>query len=300
MKTAGALSALFFLLLSLLLYFSCRCGTDAGDGGGYVGPPGAILMVHPCAKPSDVSVIRQGFSTTASCPWTQPHNGVDIFTQRDRAPIQAVAQGEVEEVRLVQFPPTNWWQVNLRIRYNSTYAVGYAFELLTDQKSYGDAQYDNITRVHGITIGETVQQGRILGELLVPAILNLPRYPHPSWAVRKQRSDMPRPLFHARSQKRDRREAQRVFRHDRLPHVLLDAPAWKRALWKKTAYRGTRLSTVPRSSPTGVRAPSGAGPVLRYRQCGLIKASSRRECRVTRIFLAYGTCVMVPFLKRTF
>ena len=64
------------------MLFSCKNGNGKAE---YVGPPGDILMIHLYVFQSDVSVIRQGYSTTTGCLWLRIHDGIEISTQKDRA-----------------------------------------------------------------------------------------------------------------------------------------------------------------------------------------------------------------------
>jgi hypothetical protein len=76
-------------------------------------------------------------------------------------PFQAVSSGVVENVELWQNNISLNWQVNVRIKYNSTYSVEYAFEPFSAVQSDGDTQRTNIL----ISAGQNVAQGDIIGNL---------------------------------------------------------------------------------------------------------------------------------------
>ncbi len=126
----------------------------------------SLSLILPYANASDISVIRQGFSTTADCPWGMAHDGIDITTQKNGVPIRAAARGVVEKIDLLFFEPYGW-QVNVDIKHKDGFRTGYAFEILSRENSNGEAMYNNITQVHGMYEGKTVEQGAVIGDLMV-------------------------------------------------------------------------------------------------------------------------------------
>lgn len=67
----------------------------------------------------------------------------------------------VEIVQLWQNNISLNWQVNVRIRYNSTYYVEYSFEPFSAVQTDGVTQFDNIL----VSVGQSITQGDIIGNL---------------------------------------------------------------------------------------------------------------------------------------
>lgn len=140
---------------------SCSCGSGA------LNPPGDISMLTPYANLDEMAPVRSSYSTSAACPWGFEHRGIDFFPEyspgpvMDLVPFQAVSSGVVSRVILNLNERNGLWQVNVRIIYNSEYAVEYAFEPFSSSEADGLIQLDNIM------VGEcqTVSQGDIIGQL---------------------------------------------------------------------------------------------------------------------------------------
>ena len=105
--------------------------------------------------------INEAFSSTASAPWGFAHDGIDFFPNGNLKPFQAVSSGVVEFVELKQNNISLNWQVNVRIKYDSTYSVEYAFEPFSAVQSDGDTQRANIL----VSAGQNVTQGDIIGNI---------------------------------------------------------------------------------------------------------------------------------------
>ena len=118
-------------------------------------------MVTPFVNPADMAISREGFSSSASAPWGFAHNGIDFMPAGDQKAFQAVAAGSVEEVRLWPNDQTGRWQVNVRVRYSTTFAVEYSFEPFSSDRAAGDAQLASIV----VTNGQRVSQGEVIGRL---------------------------------------------------------------------------------------------------------------------------------------
>lgn len=157
------------LLLPLLFLFAIAAASSCGGGGrggdgetaGGGATDGDISMITPYKNSSDMASINEAFSSTASAPWGFAHDGIDFFPNGNLKPFQAVSSGVVEVVQLMQNNITSNWQVNVRIRYNSTYYVEYSFEPFSTVQSDGNTQLANIL----ISVGQNVAQGDIIGNL---------------------------------------------------------------------------------------------------------------------------------------
>jgi len=141
-------------------------GPFNGEKGNCVpyGPPGDIEMITPYANAGDVSAVTQGFSTTTNCPWGRTHGGIDIAPTNDLMPFQAVADGKVFGIDKFLNEGNGYWQVNVRIRYNSAFNVEYAFEPMSPLEEHGDLQLALIKEF--IHMGKEVIRGEIIGKLL--------------------------------------------------------------------------------------------------------------------------------------
>lgn len=123
-----------------------------------------ISMIIPYKSSSDMASINEAFSSTAgaaSSPWGFAHDGIDFFPNGNLKPFQAVSSGVVEVVQLMQNNISLNWQVNVRIRYNSTYYVEYGFEPMSTVQSDGNTQLANIM----VSVGQTLSQGDVIGNL---------------------------------------------------------------------------------------------------------------------------------------
>lgn len=120
-----------------------------------------ISMITPYKNSFDMSSINEAFSSTASAPWGFVHDGIDFSPNGNLKPFQAVSSGVVEVVMLMQNNISSNWQVNVRIKYNSTYSVEYAFEPFSAAQSDGNTQLANIL----VSVGQNVAQGDVIGNL---------------------------------------------------------------------------------------------------------------------------------------
>lgn len=190
-----------FCFAASLLSWSC------GRGGSTL-PAAEITMLTPYKNSDDMSGIHRTFSADASAPWGVAHNGLDFFPSGDLKPFQAVCSGVIEEVRLWKNPVVSTWQVNVRIKYNKTYSVEYAFEPFSTDSLDGETQLRNIF----VSRGQAVSPGSIIGNLHIAgsaahvhftlmknwegicpepyftreakeSILNLIRRDHPDWNI---------------------------------------------------------------------------------------------------------------------
>ncbi len=130
----------------------------------FYGPPGDITMITPYIDAGDVSAITGGFSTTIDCPWGRIHDGIDIAPVHDLMPFQAVSDGRVIGIDKFLNEGNGFWQVNVRIRYNSAFTVGYGFEPMSPLEGFGDQQLALIEEF--IHLGKEVIRGETIGKLL--------------------------------------------------------------------------------------------------------------------------------------
>ena len=130
----------------------------------FYGPPGDITMITPYVDAGAVSAITGGFSTTTDCPWERIHDGIDIAPVNNLMPFQAVADGRVFGIEKFLNEINGYWQVNVRVRYNSVFNVEYAFEPMSPLEAHGNQQLALIEKF--IHVGKEVIRGEILGELL--------------------------------------------------------------------------------------------------------------------------------------
>jgi hypothetical protein len=152
--------ALIFFVAIILFSFSftgCpRCRDNPEDSE----PP---VMITPYQNISEMSVINEAYSESSSCPWGFIHQGIDFFPVSDLATFRAVSNGTIERIDRFYNTGNGYWQVNLDLRINSVYRVGYAFEPMSSNSADADTQMSNIL----VTQGQTVTQGQALGRLLV-------------------------------------------------------------------------------------------------------------------------------------
>jgi hypothetical protein len=118
-------------------------------------------MITPFVKMSDMGPIREAYSEDESAPWGFVHQGIDFFPTQNLVPFQAASSGIVQVVDLWQLETTGNWQVNLLLKYNSTFSLSYAFEPMTGNPADGQTQAEHIW----VTEGQEVSQGDTLGLL---------------------------------------------------------------------------------------------------------------------------------------
>ena len=121
----------------------------------------SISMITPYVNSSDIATINEAFSSDASAPWGFAHNGVDFPPTADLKPFRSASSGIVEEVHLWQNDFSLNWQVNITIRYDSTYSVVYVFEPFSQDPAVGQTQLNNIK----VSLGQVLSQGDIIGNL---------------------------------------------------------------------------------------------------------------------------------------
>lgn len=118
-------------------------------------------LVYPVRDINQIHIM-EAFSTDASAPWGFAHNGIDFMTAHDRETVLASAHGTITHVDLFRFPPRNNWQVNISLRVNERYTIGYAIEPMRSDDATGAAQQALII----VKEGQMVAAGDVLGELI--------------------------------------------------------------------------------------------------------------------------------------
>jgi len=152
---------ILILLLSLFINTCDKDKSTNNDTNEENGNDADISMITPYFNQSDMASINESFSTSNNAPWGFEHRGIDFFPNADLRPFRAVSSGVIDEVRLWQLQSTLNWQVSIRLIYNATFVVNYAFEPMTHVQADGQTQLDNI-RVIG---NQTVAQGDTIGFL---------------------------------------------------------------------------------------------------------------------------------------
>ncbi len=152
-----------FVLLGFVLS-GCPCDRDDDP----TGPVGAAdttrpTLLTPYQNYSEMDVINEAYSETTACPWGFVHKGIDFFPVGDLAVFQAASAGTIERLEKLHNTGSGTWQVNLDLRINSMYRLGYAFEPFCTLEAHADTQMANLS----VSVGQTVSQGQALGRLLV-------------------------------------------------------------------------------------------------------------------------------------
>jgi hypothetical protein len=114
---------------------------------------GDFTMITPYVSSSDIRSI-----------WlfnNDSHRGIDFQPSGNLIPFRAVSSGVIESIELMQLESTSNWQVEVEIKYNSTYSAFYAFEPMTADQADGEIQLTNIL----FSVGQDVSQGDIIGYL---------------------------------------------------------------------------------------------------------------------------------------
>lgn len=155
-----------WLLLALLGFALSGCPCDREDDP--TGPGGTAdttrpTLVTPYQNYSEMNVINEAYSETTACPWGFVHKGIDFFPVGDLAAFQAASAGTIERLEKLHNTGSGIWQVNLDLRINSMYRLGYAFEPFSTLEAHADTQMANMS----VSVGQTVSQGQALGRLLV-------------------------------------------------------------------------------------------------------------------------------------
>lgn len=154
------------ILALLLAIFFTSCDKDSGivgDNGvdNEVGNEVEISMITPYVNESDMASINEAFSSDDSAPWGFEHRGIDFFPNGNLKPFRAVSSGVIDELKLWQNNVTSNWQVNVRIKYNSTYSIEYAFEPMSAVGADGETQLTNML----VSMRQVVSQGDVIGHL---------------------------------------------------------------------------------------------------------------------------------------
>lgn len=154
------------LLLAVLLGFvlsGCPCERDEDPTG-----PGGTAdttrpeMMTPYQHQSEMDVINEAYSETTACPWGFVHKGIDFFPAGDLATFRAASSGTIDRLERYHNPVSGTWQVNLDLKINSMYRLGYAFEPFSALEAHADTQMANMS----VSVGQAVSQGQALGRLL--------------------------------------------------------------------------------------------------------------------------------------
>ena len=125
-----------------------------------------IVVTTPYVNTLDIAAVTGVYCQSGNCPWDPPdrlHDGIDFAPGRDLVPFQAVCHGTVRRIDVFQnFTPPHNWQVNVDIEHDATFGVGYAFEPMSPEQDFGDAQQANIA----VTLNTVVKPGDIIGRLV--------------------------------------------------------------------------------------------------------------------------------------
>ncbi len=127
-------------------------------------PEGDIVLDVLFADVQEFKYIFPGFacSDTSGAPWGFAHLGTDVIAAQSGARVLAPADGTVEEVNVYMNPRNNQWQVNVRVRYNSTFVYHVLFEPRAPSESENALQRSAIP----ISPGQKVHKGDLLGRQL--------------------------------------------------------------------------------------------------------------------------------------
>lgn len=161
-------STAFFFLVSLGFILSgCPCDREDGDptspgSGTSTGDTSRPILVTPYLFQSEMATINEAYSETPSCPWGFVHKGIDFFPTGDLATFRAAAAGTIARLEKFYNSGNGLWQVNLDLRINAKYRLGYAFEPFSTLEAHADTQMMNLA----VSVGQTVAQGQALGKLL--------------------------------------------------------------------------------------------------------------------------------------
>ena len=146
---------ILFILIGLMTSLSCFL-IDSYDW-----PDEDIIMITPFVNAADISSINEAYSTHSNCPWGFEHRGIDFMISSSNIPFQAVCDGVITDIDKFFNTGNGFWQVNVRIKYNNTFNVGYAFEPFSSSEADGNIQLNNIQ----VSEGDHVLQGEIIGYL---------------------------------------------------------------------------------------------------------------------------------------
>lgn len=126
------------------------------------------ILMSPYENDSEIGDVWVYCKTLGNgCPRSDVHTGLDFITNKNLAAIRSVVTGMVTKVELYEnsYPNPNnpTYQVNVEMKYDSVYSVGYSFEPMTHNKA--DAEYQ--LSLMKIKPGVTVQQSWRIGNLLL-------------------------------------------------------------------------------------------------------------------------------------
>jgi len=153
---------ILLLLILLLIIILLAYWWASSNNNNWPSEP--ILMLTPYVNEADIDSINEAFNETesAGCPWDGVHNGIDFFPPIGSLhEFQAVCDGVVQDVNLWVNPGNNFWQVNVDIKYNNSFTVGYAFEPMSSAQTDGQTQQLNIL----VATGDAVTSGQVIGRL---------------------------------------------------------------------------------------------------------------------------------------
>jgi len=144
-----------FLILSLIFLGGCKGkGVDPLDGM-------VITMDAPYLQSSDITSIPEGFSAVGNAPWGIIHNGIDFLPAKNLTTFRSVSAGVVSDISMWKNEISLKWQVNVRVRFNSTYTLEYIFETFSSNQADGQAQLSYLN----ISVGKTLAAGDPIGQL---------------------------------------------------------------------------------------------------------------------------------------
>ncbi|HME53147.1 MAG TPA: peptidoglycan DD-metalloendopeptidase family protein [Candidatus Lokiarchaeia archaeon] len=109
---------------------------------------------------TDIHAFREGYSTSAACPWGFAHNGIDYFFTNSSSYI-AAAPGNVISVQVNDFGSSqaNRYRVAINIRFSATLVLLYNLEPWTNSTTKRDYVVSQIQ----VKVGDWVVKGQSLG-----------------------------------------------------------------------------------------------------------------------------------------
>ncbi len=102
-----------------------------------------------------------GFSAVGNAPWGIIHNGIDFLPAKNLTAFRSVSTGVVSDISMWKNDISLKWQVNVRIRFNSTYTLEYIFETFSANQADGQGQLSYLN----ISVGKTLLSGDPIGQL---------------------------------------------------------------------------------------------------------------------------------------
>lgn len=161
-------AALFLLALLGFILSGCPCDREDENPAGPAGTVNTTdttrpILVTPYAHQTEMSSINEAYSETTACPWGFVHKGIDFFPVGDLATFRAASAGTISRLEKFYNSGNGLWQVNLDLKINSMYRLGYAFEPFSSIEAQADTQMASMS----VSVGQTVTQGQTLGRLLV-------------------------------------------------------------------------------------------------------------------------------------